>query len=253
MDLFSDSQTDSSWHGGCLALAELCRRGLLLPERLEAFIPILDKALIYDINRGNHSVGSHVRDSACYVVWSFARAYTADIMKPHIHTLSNKLMIASLFDREVNCRRAASATYQECVGRQGNFPHGIEILTEADYFTLSNRVNAYLNVSCFIGQFPEYLDSMVKHLAFVKLQHWDVPLRVLASQSLSVLCIFNPELVINEVMVPLIEKCFSKALHIRHGAILGVSEILIGLSGNSIINRKEVLEKAFKTLSLKER
>jgi hypothetical protein len=174
-------------------------------------------------------------------------------MKPHIHTLSNKLMIASLFDREVNCRRAASATYQECVGRQGNFPHGIEILTEADYFTLSNRVNAYLNVSCFIGQFPEYLDSMVKHLAFVKLQHWDVPLRVLASQSLSVLCIFNPELVINEVMVPLIEKCFSKALHVRHGAILGVSEILIGLSGNSIINRKEVLEKAFKTLSLKER
>ena len=45
----------------------------------------------------------------------------------------------------------------------------------------------------------------------------------------------------------------SKALHIRHGAILGVGEILIGLSGNSSINRKEVLEKAFKTLSLKER
>ena len=151
MDLFSDSQTDSSWHGGCLALAELCRRGLLLPERLESFVPILDKALIYDINKGNHSVGSHVRDSACYVVWSFARAYSADIMKPHVHTLSTKLMVASLFDREVNCRRAASATFQECVGRQGNFPHGIEILTEADYFTLSNRVNAYLNVSCFVG------------------------------------------------------------------------------------------------------
>ena len=45
----------------------------------------------------------------------------------------------------------------------------------------------------------------------------------------------------------------SKALHVRHGAILGVGEILIGLSGNSSINRKEVLEKAFKTLSLKER
>jgi hypothetical protein len=44
-----------------------------------------------------------------------------------------------------------------------------------------------------------------------------------------------------------------KALHIRHGAILGVGEILIGLSGNSSINRKEVLERAFKALSLKER
>jgi hypothetical protein len=134
-----------------LALAELCRRGLLLPERLDSFVPVLEKALIYDINLGNHSVGSHVRDAACYVVWSFARAYAPEIMKPHVEVLSTRLIVESLFDREVNCRRAASATFQEAVGRQGNFPHGIEILTEADYFTLSNRVNAYLNVSCFVG------------------------------------------------------------------------------------------------------
>lgn len=208
---------------------------------------------MYDVNKGNHSVGAHVRDAACYVVWSFSRAYSPEIMKPHVHTLSNKLIIVSLFDREVNCRRAASATFQECVGRQGTFPHGIEILTEADYFTLSNRVNAYLNVSCFVGQFPEYFESMVKHLAFVKLFHWEPQIRILASQALSVLCIFNPELIVKEVLIPLIEKCFHKVLHIRHGAIYGVGEILIGLSGNSVINRKEVLEKAFKSLSLKER
>lgn len=35
--------------------------------------------------------------------------------------------------------------------------------------------------------------------------------------------------------------------------MLGVSEIIIGLSGNSVVHRKQVLEKAFKTLSLKER
>jgi hypothetical protein len=109
--LFDPNETDSSWHGGCLALAELCRRGLLLPERLGTFIPILDKALIYDINRGNYSVGAHVRDAACYVVWSFARAYPPEIMKPHVYLLSNLLVVASLFDREVNCRRAASATF----------------------------------------------------------------------------------------------------------------------------------------------
>jgi len=67
-----------------LALAELCRRGLLLPTRLDSFVPILEKALIYDINLGNHSVGTNVRDSACYVVWSFARAYSPEIMKPHV-------------------------------------------------------------------------------------------------------------------------------------------------------------------------
>ena len=116
-ELFGPSETDSSWHGGCLALAELCRRGLLLPARLNEFVPVLEKALVYDVNLGNHSVGAHVRDAACYVVWSFARAYAPDIMRPHVMTLASKLINISLFDREVNCRRAASATFQEAVGR----------------------------------------------------------------------------------------------------------------------------------------
>lgn len=116
-DTFKGSDTDATWHGCCLALAELCRRGLLLPGRLDGFVPILEKALVYDINLGTHSVGTHVRDAACYVVWSFARAYAPEIMKPHVAALSAKLIVVSLFDREVNVRRAASATFQEAVGR----------------------------------------------------------------------------------------------------------------------------------------
>jgi hypothetical protein len=249
-ELFNDSEPDSSWHGACLCLAELCRRGLLLPERIAEFVPILDHALIYDVNKGTHSVGAHVRDAACYVVWSFARAYPPHIMKPYVHTLSTQLIIESLFDREVNCRRAASATFQECVGRQGNFPHGIEILTEADYFTLSNRVNAYLNVSCFVAQFPEYFPSMARHLALVKLEHWEASTRELAAQALAAIACFDPQFMATEILPKLVEKCTNRALHVRHGAIIGVGEVLVGLSGKA--NKREALDKAYKQLSVKE-
>ena len=43
--MFSDTEADSSWHGGCLALAELSRRGLLLPDRLEEVMPIVNAAI----------------------------------------------------------------------------------------------------------------------------------------------------------------------------------------------------------------
>lgn len=60
----------------------------------------------------------------------------------------------------------ASAAFQENVGRQGhdNFPHGIDILTAADYFTLGNRTNAYLNISVYIARFPTYRRAIIDHL-----------------------------------------------------------------------------------------
>ena len=54
IELFSPSESDTAWHGGCLALAELARRGLLLPSRLPVVAPLVAEALQYDVRRGPH-------------------------------------------------------------------------------------------------------------------------------------------------------------------------------------------------------
>ena len=74
-------------------------------------------------------------------------------MAPYVEQLAHSLVIVSVFDREINIRRASSAAFQENVGRQGNFPHGIDILTAADYFTVGNRSRAYLDVSLEIAKY----------------------------------------------------------------------------------------------------
>jgi hypothetical protein len=65
------------------------------------------------------------------------------------------------------------AAFQENVGRQGTFPHGIDILTTADYFAVGSRGNTYLGLSVFVAQYPEYTRALIDHLVQQKLGHWD--------------------------------------------------------------------------------
>ena len=55
---------------------------------MEATIPVILRALRYDIRRGSASVGMHVRDSACYVCWAFARAYAPQDMTQYVSAMA---------------------------------------------------------------------------------------------------------------------------------------------------------------------
>ncbi|NXK93856.1 TBCD protein, partial [Formicarius rufipectus] len=236
----SFQETDTAWHGGCLALAELGRRGLLLPSRIPDVVPVMLRALSYDEKRGACSVGSNVRDAACYVCWAFARAYEPAELVPFISHISSALVIAAVFDRDVNCRRAASAAFQENVGRQGTFPHGIDILTAADYFAVGNRVNCYLNISVYIAGFPEYTQPMIDHLVNMKINHWDSVIRELSTRALHNITPRAPEYMANVVLPRLLPLSVGSDLHTRHGAILACAEITHALCKLAQENKRSV-------------
>jgi len=233
LEYFEDKQKDNQWHGACLALAELARRGLLLVNRLDDVVPYVIEAVQYDVQRGHKSVGAHVRDAACYAYWAFSRAYSPQVLRPFMKGLSEAIVITSLFDREVNCRRAASAAFQEAVGRQGatNFPHGISILTAADYFSLGNRQDSYMSISMHVASFGEYRMPILRHLYRTKMFHWDPTIRKLTSKSLSALTTLDPKFVGGIVMPFLMDKSLDPTnLNVRHGAVLGVAETVLALS-----------------------
>uniref|UniRef100_A0A672ZPH9 Tubulin-specific chaperone D n=2 Tax=Sphaeramia orbicularis TaxID=375764 RepID=A0A672ZPH9_9TELE len=242
LDCFSFQETDNAWHGGCLALAELGRRGLLLPSRLTDVVPLIIKSLTYEEKRGACSVGSNVRDAACYVCWSFARAYEPKELQPFVSQIASALLITAVFDRNVNCRRAASAAFQENVGRQGTFPHGIDILTTADYYAVGNLSNCYLNISVYIASFPEYTKAMIDHLVEMKINHWDGVIRELSTKALHNLTPQAPDYMATTVLPRLLPMAVGMDLLGRHGAILACAEITHALYKLGLQTNKTVVD-----------
>uniref|UniRef100_A0A3Q1CSU8 Tubulin-specific chaperone D n=1 Tax=Amphiprion ocellaris TaxID=80972 RepID=A0A3Q1CSU8_AMPOC len=216
LDSFSFQETDNAWHGGCLALAELGRRGLLLPSRLTDGI-----CMKLSLN--------NTQTIIIYTLCSILFVYPC-----------SALLITAVFDRNVNCRRAASAAFQENVGRQGTFPYGIEILTAADYYAVGNLNNCYLNISVYIAGFPEYTKSMIDHLVAMKINHWDGVIRELATKALHNLTPQAPDYMASTVLPQLLTVAVGMDLHSRHGAILACGEVThalykVGLQTNSTV------------------
>lgn len=137
---------------------------------------------------------------------------------------------------QINCRRAASAAFQENVGRQGTFPHGIEILVAADFYTVSVRKNAYLNVSTYIAQFSEYTKPLIEHLITRKIDHWDCSIRELTAKALYNLTPLAADFMIETVLPELFAKCKTIDLNARHGAVLAIGEIFKALAAENKTN-----------------
>lgn len=112
---------------------------------------------------------------------------------------------------------------------QGTFPHGIDILTVADYFAVGSRPNAFLSISVHIAGHREYGEPLVRHLVDRKVGHWDVAVRELSARALHNLCRCEPEYMREEVVPRLLAEAVGRDLHLCHGATLAAGQVVAGL------------------------
>ncbi len=181
--LSTKSVSDATWHGATLVLAELYRRKVSVP--LEDVIRTLSRCLFFDQRRLRRSIGAHVRDAACFLAWSMFRSVYLDDRE--MQQMTEYLVCAASYDREVNVRRAASAALQEGIGRHG-LDHGIFLVQELDWLAVGQRRRAFLDAAPLVASicFRKALESRCLEVAF---KHWDAEMRRLASQSAGLLMI----------------------------------------------------------------
>ena len=229
LELFNEMEGDSTWNGACLALAELCRRGLVLQGKLVQVLSCVVQALHYDQKKGNRSVGAHVRDAACYVLWAVCRAYAPDTISIQAQMVASSLVHVSLFDREVSVRRAAAAALQESVGRKHFIPHGLQLIEAVNYFSLSSSSECYHILARQVSQWEEYRMPMIQHILDFRLAHWDECLRKHAAVSLANICPLEPNYFSEFILSKILPLCTSTDLKQRHGSSLALSHLLVSL------------------------
>ncbi|CAD6887534.1 unnamed protein product [Tilletia laevis] len=218
--------SEHTWQGACMAIAELARRGLLVPEELDETMRWILRALTFDVRRGANSVGSAVRDAACYVLWALARAHTnAEALRSHAQSMAAQLLVVATLDREVSIRRAASAAFQECVGRMGNIPHGIDVLRKTDFYAVGVRRNAFVSCAPEVAAHDVYRPPLLHHLLTVTISHWDRSMRTLAAESIRALVDIDFERQAEYVALKLAESVKRHDAFTVHGSLLALSQL----------------------------
>ncbi|KAL8784134.1 MAG: hypothetical protein Q9195_009158 [Heterodermia aff. obscurata] len=154
------------WHGLVLTLSQLLFRRSPPPTQLPIILNALILALDFEQrSTTGSSIGTSVRDAACFGMWAIARRYTTQELQAvdtsaiqassscgHstsiLQALANELIVAATLDPAGNIRRGASAALQEMIGRHPDtIEQGIAVVQVVDYHAVALRSKAMIEVS----------------------------------------------------------------------------------------------------------
>ncbi|KAM0235292.1 hypothetical protein ACHAP5_009819 [Fusarium lateritium] len=154
------------WHGLMLTLSHLLYRRSPPTEQLSDIVHALLLGLSFEQrSMSGGSVGTSVRDAACFGIWALARRYTTYELlaipthsvfaaKAHpaassiLQVLGTELVVTASLDSAGNIRRGASAALQELVGRHPDtVEQGIWVVQTVDYHAVARRSRAIEEVA----------------------------------------------------------------------------------------------------------
>lgn len=256
------------WHGLILTLSHLLYRRSpsksLLGRHLNGISPeslpdILDALLIgLSFERRSAmgtSIGTNVRDAACFGIWALARRYTttelqqvstSSMKSAKIHDrslsvlqiLATELIVAASLDSAGNIRRGASAALQELIGRHPDtIIDGITVVQTVDYHAVALRSRAITEIALEAARLSEtYWNALLDALlGWRGLGDLDASARRVAARGVGGLSrqLFSQPATVWSRLRAMIEKIHERLASLklrqveeRHGLILAVADLM---------------------------
>jgi hypothetical protein len=171
------------WHGLTLTLSHLLYRRAISISQLPDVLNALLLSLSFEQRSPTGgSIGTNVRDAACFGIWALSRRYsTKDLLavetasiraSEHKRTLSVpqvlaiELVVVACLDPAGNIRRGSSAALQELIGRHPNMiEEGIPLVQIVDFHAVGLRQRAMCDVAIKAGELhPVYWDALFENL-----------------------------------------------------------------------------------------
>ncbi|KAJ5587341.1 uncharacterized protein N7459_003106 [Penicillium hispanicum] len=234
------------WQGLMLTLSHLLFRRAPPTHQLTDILQSLISGLDFEQRSSTgSSVGTGVRDAACFGIWSLSRKYVTSELQALpaqripsllgitevdvLQKLAVELVTSACIDPSGNIRRGASAALQELIGRHPNtITEGISLVQVVDYHAVARRSRAMVEVAKSTAS----LDSIYWSPLLDALMQWrgigspDAESRRQAAKSIGALSTQESFQTVKVVLQRLLDKLprISRSdVESRHGCLLSIT------------------------------